>query len=53
MEEGLLDDEALIGAFETSTEDLAIKLEDLKNGVVLPDLDGIAHLERTESIRIR
>ena len=28
-------------------------LEDLKSGVVLPDLTGIAHLEQSSSIRIR
>lgn len=33
--------------------DKKLMLEDLKAGVILPDLNGIAHLERTESIRIR
>ena len=33
--------------------DKKLMLEDLKSGVVLPDLNSVAHLERTESIRIR
>lgn len=33
--------------------DRKLMFEDLKNNITLPDLEGIAHLEQTESLRIK
>ena len=53
MEEGLLDDEALIGAFETSAEDLAIKLEGYCKFIKNLDMDSLNALRNSLGVSIQ